>query len=418
MAELTTPNYPTSYEDDSSLFAPLVDRMIATVKTGISVEAIQITLEEDLDGYQGDPCFMVFEGGEIWQLNDGDLSFAGGDTTVTLSSPAQRSYSNSPLQPHTAGEEVYFTAISHHQISFKEAIVAVQKNGFLVGTEAQKTTYESGAVAGEGWLATDNSKVYICFTAGTFTWVNILSHLDLTGTADDDHTQYHNNSRADTWHGALPKSHVVGDEDHDHRSASEGAAVLRVAGGADASKPGTPGYIGRIYFSIDTPEGGTLFVSHDGTSWIQISGAPTGAIAMWAGACPSGWSRYTALDDGVYPRVDSADVGTTGGGNTHTHEHTTNREHYHDIEAVAVTNVTDPGNHAHTINVRTGGGGSTYFETTGQRTGTINTTFDGAHGHTVTIPQLLTDSIGESPAETDAEDGQPPYKEIVFCQKD
>ncbi len=417
MAELTTPNYPTSYEDDSSLFAPLVDRMIATVKTGSSVEAIQITLEEDLDGYQGDPCFMVFEGGEIWRIDDGDLSFAAGDTTVTLSSPVQRSYFNSPLQPHNAGEEVYFAAISHHQISFKEAIVAVQKNGFLVGTEAQKATYESGAVAGEGWLATDGGKVYICFAAGTFTWVNILSHLDLTGTADDDHTQYHIDSRADTWHGALPKDHVVGGEDHDHRSASEGAAVLRIAGGVDGSKPGSPTYIGQVYFSIDTAEGGTFFISSDGALWDRISGAPAGAITMFAGACPAQWTRYTALDDGVYPRVDSTDVGTTGGGNTHSHVYVVNREHYHDIDGVAATSITNPGNHAHNLRVKSGSGSEDLVGEAGGVSGTFDSSSDGAHNHTVTIPQLNTDSIGTASPDTETVASEPPYKELVFCQK-
>lgn len=417
MADLTTPNYPVSYEDDSSLLSPVVDRVITTVKAGVSVDALQVTLEEDLEGYQGDPCFMVFEGGEIWQIEAGDLSFPSGDTLVTLSSPAQRGYSNSSIQPHNAGEEVYFTAISHHQISFKEAVIAAQKNGFLLGTEAQKATYESGAVAGEGWLATDGGKVYICFTAGTFTWVNIISHLDLTGTADDDHTDYHTDGRADTWHTGLSKAHIVGGEDHDHRSANEGAAVKRLAGGVDASKPGSPSYSGQIYFSIDIE---TLYMSFNGTGWDQLSGTPSGAITMYAGACPSGWTRYTELDDGVYPHVnDGGSPGDTGGSATHNHVFTVNREHYHLINGVVATAFSDPGNHTHALAVEEGpAGGTDQLQMVTLQTGTVPTSLAGDHNHTVTLPVLDTNSVGDAAPTTTTEGSEPPYKELVFCEKD
>ncbi len=416
MADFTTPNYPVSYEDDSSLLAPIVDRVITTVKTVINVDALQATLEEDLGGYQGDPCFMVFEGGEIWRIEAGDLSFPGGDTLVTLSSTVQRGYANSPIQPHPVGEEVYFTAISHHQISFKEAVIEAQKNGFLMGTEAERTSYEAGAVEGEGWLTTtDGQKVYICFSDGTWTWVNLISHLDVTGFNDDDHTQYHTDGRADTWHAGLSKSHIESDEDHDHRTANEGAAVKRLVGGVDASRPGSPTYAGQAYFSIDIE---TLFMSVDGVIWDQLSGTPSGAIAMYAGACPSGWTRYTALDDGIRPFVDAADIGATGGAITHNHVFTVNREHYHLVNSVQATGVTDPGNHGHSFDVESGSGGNTELEIVSNTTGVINTTTDGDHSHDVTIPTLDTDSVGTASPTTTTNSSEPPYKEVVFCKKD
>lgn len=53
-------------------------------------------------------------------------------------------------------------------------------------------------------------------------------------------------------------------------------------------------------------------------TWEVIGGGtPSGAIMMFTGACPSGWSRFTALD-GRFPRGANA-YGTTGGTTNHAH---------------------------------------------------------------------------------------------------
>ena len=420
MGELTTPKYPTSYEDDSSLFAPFSDRATGTVKAAVAVDSLQVTLHEDFTGVQGDPTFIVFEGGEIWNIEDADITYPGGDTLITLSSPTQRGYAASPIQPHNAGEEVYFTFIGHHHVSFKEAIEVMQRNGFLLGTAAQRATYESGVVAGEGWLDTDSgNNVYLCFSAGTFTRVNYLSHIDLTGLGDDDHTQYHNDGRADSWHVGVSGDHIAGGDDHDHYSSNEGAAVLRVHGGIDANRPGSSGFIGDLYFSIDTAEGGTLFISQDGSVWDKISGAPTGAIAAFDGVCPAGWTRYTVLDEAVYPMVDSTDVGATGGENTHDHSYSVNREHYHAVESVATTNWDNPGNHGHVIANESGGGSQTHLaDQSVAGLGQTSTTGGSSHSHTGSIPQLTLSTVGVASPSTTTENSEPPFREIVFCKKD
>jgi len=419
MADLTTPNYPTSYEDDSSLFTPFAERAIGTVKAAVAVDGLQVTLEEDFTGVQGDPTFLVFEGGEIWNIENADITYSSGDTLITLSSPSQRGYDNSPIQPHNAGEETYFTFVGHHHVSFKEAISVMQKNNFLMGTAAQRATYESGAVAGEGWLDTDSGQnIYLCFSAGTFTRINYSSHGLLTGLGDDDHTQYHNDARADTWHAGVSGSHIAGGEDHDHYSANEGSAILRVHGGVDSSRPGSSGFTGEIYFSTDTAEGGTLFISQDGATWDKISGAPSGAIAAFDGACPAGWTRYTALDEGVYPMVDSTDVGTTGGANTHNHGFSANRQHYHGVEAAVTNNWTDPGNHGHTVPNESGGGSSSHLADITPSGLGPTTSSEGGHSHSVTIPQLTLSTVGAASPTTTTDNSEPPFREVVFCKKD
>ena len=50
---------------------------------------------------------------------------------------------------------------------------------------------------------------------------------------------------------------------------------------------------------------------------MAAGGIPSGMIAMFATACPSGWTRFTALD-GRFP-YGAASYGATGGASTHTH---------------------------------------------------------------------------------------------------
>lgn len=419
MAEPTTVNYPTSYEDNASLLGPLEERRTVVVKTSISVAELQITFEEALTGLTG-PLFIVFEGGEIWFVEADGITVQGGDTIISLDTISQRAYHNSILQPHNAGEEAYFTAVCTHLNQMKKAIIALQKNGFLLGNSTARAAYESGAIAGEGWLETDTGKAYYCFSGGTFTWVNRISHSDLTGLADDDHDTvatygYDTDGRADTWHGGLSKSHINSGDDHDHFSSGEGIAVLRVYGGNDASK-GSPSFAGQIYFSEDTAEGGTLFLSHDGIVWDKISGAPSGAIAAYAGSCPSGWTRYTNLD-AKYLFVDNTSPGSSGGSHTHTHTYSAHREHYHSVTSIGSSGETNPGDHSHPVKVSSGSGSSTRLHRVGDYTGYLGTNSQGPHGHSATLPATTSDNTGVTDAETDSTNNEPPYQEVVWCKK-
>jgi hypothetical protein len=419
MAEPTTVNYPSSYEDNTTLLGPVEERETVVVKTSISVADIQITFNEPLPNLVG-PLVLLFEGGEIWWVEADGIMISEGNTIISLDSLNQRAYHNSILQPHTAGEEAYFTVASPHINQYKKGIEALQQNGFLLGTAAEKTAYESSAVAGEGWLESDTGKVYYCFVAGTFVWVNYLSHSDLAGLSDDDHdtgaSAYHTDARATTWHGLESGVHIEGGDDHDHFSADEGSAVLRVHGGLDASK-GSPSYPGQHYFATDTVEGGTLYISADGIAWDKISGAPEGAIAAYEGACPSGWSRYTNLD-GKYLYVDNTAPGSSGGANTHQHDYSTIREHYHEMDSPGTSGQTNTGNHSHQWRHYTGSGGSSRRAQTNITTAKLTVTAQGGFSHAASIPATVSSQTGVASPQTSVDSNEPPYKELVFCEKD
>jgi hypothetical protein len=51
-----------------------------------------------------------------------------------------------------------------------------------------------------------------------------VDHGGLGGLGDDDHSQYHNDSRANTWHGNLSGAHVTNGDSHDH-SGGDGGTI-------------------------------------------------------------------------------------------------------------------------------------------------------------------------------------------------
>ncbi len=60
---------------------------------------------------------------------------------------------------------------------------------------------------------------------------------------------------------------------------------------------------------------------------VQALLVPSGMIALFAGSCPSGWVRFTALDN-VFP-LGGAAYGATGGSATHSHAITADGAHNH-----------------------------------------------------------------------------------------
>jgi hypothetical protein len=201
--------------------------------------------------------------------------------------------------------------------------------------------------------------------------------------------------------------------------------------------------------------------------WAAPAGTlPSGLIAMFAVACPAGWTRVAAWD-GRFVRGAAA-YGATGGANTHTHtggsfavaSHTHGpgsfqaRAHSHnghiDISISGRTN--DEGWHQH--NGYVGGGGTTG----GENAGSMNVdagnsgnmaraghghdfswgngfTVDGngSHGHNFAgsqgkdyttyeaTPPIDGVSAAAAPGvsgSTDAASSLPPYIDAVFCMKD
>jgi hypothetical protein len=108
-----------------------------------------------------------------------------------------------------------------------------------------------------------------------------------------------------------------------------------------------------------------------------VAAIPQGMIAMFAASCPTGWTRFSALDN-LFP-MGGASYGTTGGAATHTHTLT---------EGTPVG--TDGGN---TVGTSTHGGGMAAY--VGGSTGSFFPTTD-----TTTSASNL-----------------PPYLTVVYCEK-
>ncbi len=129
----------------------------------------------------------------------------------------------------------------------------------------------------------------------------------------------------------------------------------------------------------------------NGYTDIADNGIPSGMIAMFDSACPSGWTRVSALDN-RFP-MGATTYGTTGGAATHSH--TVNP---------AATSTTTNGDHYH---LQTGGSllsgpGPHYPAEQGFRTST-----EGAHAHTVDIASTTSSS----------DSNLPPYVTVIFCRK-
>jgi hypothetical protein len=112
---------------------------------------------------------------------------------------------------------------------------------------------------------------------------------------------------------------------------------------------------------------------------------PSGMVAMFAGSCPAGWTRFTEMD-GRFPRGAST-YGATGGSETHTHSGSTS----------------GAGNHTHGIS-----GPSERRSATGW-----NEHFASAwHNHEIYPAGLHAHSLL-----INAANHLPPYRDIVFCKK-
>jgi len=167
-------------------------------------------------------------------------------------------------------------------------------------------------------------------------------------------------------------------------------------------------------------------------------GFPTGLIVLYDAACPSGWTRFSALD-GKYPK-GATGYGGTGGANTHTHDYSDLPQHYHTNTAAtgSASNHThgssglgsgNAGAHAHTAGtlkytLDESGWAVRSTSTTGNSTSSagghshsVGGTSDaaGSHNHDLSLD---IDSTGVASPVTESESSEPPYLEMIFCKKD
>lgn len=141
---------------------------------------------------------------------------------------------------------------------------------------------------------------------------------------------------------------------------------------------------------------------------VQDRFVPSGLIALFAGNCPAGWVRFTALD-GRFPRGD-ASYGATGGSPTHSHAIAADGKHTHGISV--------DGAHYHggqtgpSPNRGDGKVGEGDVEPDASHVHAIS--MDGSHGHGGT-----TGSAGshDHAGATGIASALPPFLDVIFCQK-
>ncbi len=117
---------------------------------------------------------------------------------------------------------------------------------------------------------TNTGKVLAPDGSGGLTWVTasagVTDHGALTGLGDDDHTQYHNDSRALTWHGAFASTHVTGGDSHAH------SAYLAKTGADTGASSQKQLFTNGVQSDTWYAQGSSLTIkSSTGTTWFTLS---------------------------------------------------------------------------------------------------------------------------------------------------
>jgi hypothetical protein len=132
---------------------------------------------------------------------------------------------------------------------------------------------------------------------------------------------------------------------------------------------------------IEVNVGGQVLLPRDpvtSTAYALECGSVLGMIAMFAGSCPTGWTRFAALD-GLFP-MGGATYGATGGSATHSHS--------------LLIYGTAAGSNGGAIGTTQGQGTALQYFAGGSSVG-----------------------IDLRSADTNPQSNLPPYRSVVFCQK-
>ncbi len=428
MAEPINSLMPTAYDDDSSLLGDLIDQRSFQLQASVTASDTTIPVSGNL-GDINLPVYVTFidATGEIFYCE----TIAGDNKSFTS---VTRGVRGTLAQSHTAAAGMKLAFSGQHLDMLKEGTIAAEQFLGLVGADASKAATPD---QNEVYVASDTDKLYIATVAGAWEWAgNRDDHADLDDLNDSSiHTQYQNDARALTWHDGLTGGHATGGDSHTHGlSAASGAG--RVQAGIAASRSSTPTYERELYYETDTE---ILYIAK-GTAgpsdWVKITGAPTGSIAPfleaditseYGGACPTGWSRYTALDD-KFPRGAPTGVTSplnTGGGLTHEHDYNLASAHTHTVPSIPLA-MSSVGNHYHWWGRATGGGPDSIGRDIDSSRVDYPTEDGGIHQHSMTIPAHDTnttkrtsdDAAGIATGTTDTKSNIPSYQEVIFCVKD
>ena len=409
--------HPEAYDDAGTILGRPANRQTFTLDGGISVSGVTMLVKGvaggdlyDLDDLEL-PCLLVFEGGEIWYIEDGDVLSA---TTLTVKF-SQRAKLGTTPQIHTDGEEVYayFSGKQHEMLI--NILRNLEKYPMVQGLQSGAPT-----LVGEAYI--DSSyNVYASFNGSTFTLLSSARHGNLddipTGEAEKVHGSQYLNSvdGITTWHDTQTGNHITGGDDHTH--LVDASAVKRVASGS--SLP-VGKKIGQIFLKNDK----LYFIYDSSLNFAEFYGVPVGAILPFppASGCPAGWSEYSVLNADAYVKIKTGGTGTTSGLNTHSHVVSQIKEHVHVILQDTCTS-DSAGAHSHDYYIS---------QTIGTIGGCLTSTYTatsvvefsgGAHSHASGTQEAsstsgLTSGTTKASFSTSSNSSEPPYVQMKWCKKD
>jgi len=421
MAEPVGTKFPSDYDDNDTLLGNLVDQRNFQLKTGVDNDDQTIEVEGSLADIDL-PVYIR------WGDGTGEITYCdeiNGAKTAFLN--VIRGARGTTGVSHSVGADFYLAVMGIQFYLFMDAILAAEKYQALVKTSSPGT-----CSVGEALIRSDEDKAYECVEDNAWLHVGRTDHDELEDLDADDHdtgaNAYHNDYRAKQWHDGLDGGHVDDGDDHDH---SVGAGPKRIYGGA--SLPGSPTYE-REYFYDETND--ILYISKDTSNWVKITGAPQGAIMMiseetadyYGGACPPGWSRFTALDERIpvgAPSEKPPGLGNVGS-DIHTHTYSTVIEHTHPVPSFAAEVADRTINHTHTVPAQSPGGSGLCLSTGSAGGSSFVSTDNGNHAHAFNVPSNTTnatyrssdDEPGVSEGTTENGSSLPPYHTVIFCKKD
>lgn len=173
---------------------------------------------------------------------------------------------------------------------------------------------------------------------------------------------------------------------------------------------------GKVKIAGGSPGAGKVLTSDangEATWQAAAAGLPSGMIAAFASACPTGWTEYTAARGRYLVGVPSGGTLSATVGTALTNaENRAVGQHLHSIDPPNTATTTD-GSHTHTISTTDFGGTSNNKNWgNGANDGTVTTNANGSHSHTMDIGAFNSANSG-SVVGTNA-----PYIQVRWCTKD
>jgi len=299
--------YPEGYDSAATIFGIPENRMVFTLNGGLSVSSTTLLVNSgglyDLEDIEL-PSLLLFEGGEIWYIEDGDVISA---TTLTINF-SQRAQMGTPTQIHTDGEEVYVYFSGKQHETLVDILINLERFPVVKGLQGGAPT-----LVGEAYIDS-NYDIYVSFNGSTFTKLSSANHTNLddvpsgaTETVHGDQYMHGENTTFTDWHATQTDSrvgyHIIGDDDHTH--LVDASPVERITHGS--SLP-TAEKVGQIYLKDST----LYFVYNLVDGFAEFFGIPAGSILPFppTDGCPTGWTEYAVLNSDSYVIAETGGTGT------------------------------------------------------------------------------------------------------------